>query len=92
MIVHGTVQGVGYRWLVKRVAFRNNVNGSVRNMKDGSVRIIAIADSSSLKIFEKEICVDIRGGPSVMHVERYEEHSEMFPECPEYEKFIIEND
>ena len=89
-IVHGAVQGVGYRWLVKQVASRNGIRGSVRNMQDGSVRIIAIAEAESMKRFESEISVDLKNGPSVMHIEKYKEHSENFPKCPNYQKFVIE--
>jgi len=89
-IVHGNVQGVGYRWFVKKAAFRNNVRGSVRNMEDGSVRIIAIAEKETMGKFEKEIRVDMTNGPSVMHIEKYEERSGNFPKCPDYEKFVIE--
>ena len=89
-IVHGNVQGVGYRWLVKKAAFRNSIRGSVRNMEDGSVRIIAIAEKEPMDKFEKEINVDMKNGPSVMHIEKYEEHSGNFPKCPDYEKFVIE--
>lgn len=89
-IVHGIVQGVGYRWFVKQAAFRNNVRGSVSNMADGSVRIIAIADKGSMEKFEKEIRVDLKNGPSVMHIERYGPNSGNFPKCPDYEKFVIE--
>ncbi len=89
-IVHGNVQGVGYRWFVKKIAFRNNVKGSVRNMEDGSVRIIAMAEKEAMEKFEKGIKVDSTNGPSVMHIEKYPESSEEFTECADYGDFKIE--
>ena len=38
-IVHGLVQGVGFRYYVMRVASRFLVNGYVRNEYDGTVEV-----------------------------------------------------
>jgi acylphosphatase len=43
LVVHGHVQGVGYRALVREVAHLNNIAGFVRNAPDGSVEILAEA-------------------------------------------------
>jgi acylphosphatase len=87
--VHGTVQGVGYRWFVRNIAKKNGIRGIVRNVSDGSVEIIAVGDEASLLRFEKEIQVSEKSGPQVMHLERTEqkEHSK-----PEYEDFSVEKD
>lgn len=69
LIVHGNVQGVGYRWLVRAVADRYGITGSVRNMPDGSVKVTAYGDRKRLESFTKSITVDMPFGPSVMHVE-----------------------
>lgn len=45
LIVHGRVQGVGYRWFVKEVAEEENIFGYVRNNYDGTVEIVAEAES-----------------------------------------------
>lgn len=37
--VHGTVQGVGFRWAAKGEADRLGVAGSARNLLDGSVEV-----------------------------------------------------
>ena len=41
LVVHGFVQGVGYRYLVLKNAVSLGIKGSVRNMPDGSVLILA---------------------------------------------------
>jgi acylphosphatase len=90
-IVHGFVQGVGYRSLVRCIAVRNKVNGSVKNADDGTVEIIAEADAEALKRFEKQIKVDIKGGPSVMFIEaRYGQDAKSV-EKAHYEGFIIQH-
>ncbi|MCL5239510.1 MAG: acylphosphatase [Candidatus Marsarchaeota archaeon] len=73
LIVHGVVQGVGYRNLVRDVARRRNVTGHVRNLRDGSVEVVAVGDSDTLALFEKEIAVSYQHGPQVMHIERAEQ-------------------
>ncbi|MCL5100621.1 MAG: acylphosphatase [Candidatus Marsarchaeota archaeon] len=75
LIVHGFVQGVGYRNFVRRAAKRHGVCGMVRNRLDGSVEILADADSQKLENFEKEINVSMKNGPQVMHIEHLDENA-----------------
>jgi len=42
--VSGNVQGVGFRYYVKRLADRLNVYGTVENLENGSVEIICQAE------------------------------------------------
>ncbi|HEY7509386.1 MAG TPA: acylphosphatase, partial [Vicinamibacteria bacterium] len=42
-VVHGRVQGVGYRYFVQREADARGVTGFVRNLPDGSVEVVAEA-------------------------------------------------
>ncbi len=39
ILLSGTVQGVGFRWFVRREADRLGLAGTVRNLPDGSVEI-----------------------------------------------------
>lgn len=40
VIVHGQVQGVGYRWFTRREARARAVSGWVRNRRDGTVEAL----------------------------------------------------
>jgi len=91
-IVHGAVQGVGYRWFVKRMARRNGVDGIVRNAANGSVEILADADEQRVLQFEKDINVSVGGGPQVFNIERYPEHERGFRELGSYKGFVISKD
>ncbi|MFZ1128705.1 acylphosphatase [Methanoregula sp.] len=50
-VATGKVQGVGYRHFVEVCARRFGLHGSVQNMPDGSVRIIAEGSPASLEEF-----------------------------------------
>jgi acylphosphatase len=64
LIAGGVVQGVGFRWFVKRVADDYGVKGFVRNLPDGSVETVAEGDKSAIHGFVSEIKV----GPSSARV------------------------
>lgn len=49
--VSGRVQGVSFRAWTQMEAQRLGVGGWVRNEADGSVRLLAIADDETLKLF-----------------------------------------
>jgi acylphosphatase len=56
LIVSGNVQGVGYRTLVKQIANRMKVPGTVRNLPDGNVEIYCqCSDKKMLDRFIKQI-------------------------------------
>lgn len=40
-VVHGDVQGVGFRWFLMREAQRLGLTGWVRNLDDGTVEFVA---------------------------------------------------
>ncbi len=92
-VIHGAIQGVGYRNLVRTVAKRNGIRGWVRNMGDGSVRALAIGDDASLRAFEEGINVSVRYGPQVFAIEKHAEGDAGFPkDDKEHTDFLIERE
>ena len=51
----GRVQGVGFRYAVKSVACGFDIKGTVRNMDDGRVHLIAEGSRDELEAFRKAI-------------------------------------
>ena len=51
----GNVQGVGFRYTVKSVATGFEVNGTVRNLVDGGVELIAEGAKDELQAFQRAI-------------------------------------
>jgi len=47
-VVHGDVQGVGFRWFVRRTATELGVRGWVANRADGTVAVTAEGDPPAL--------------------------------------------
>lgn len=62
--VHGSVQGVGFRWFVVREAAGLGLTGWASNESDGSVRVVAEGDSAALRELEARL----REGPPAAHV------------------------
>jgi len=48
IIVHGIVQGVGFRWFVNREANALGLYGTVKNLSDGDVEIWAEGDRTAI--------------------------------------------
>ncbi len=51
-IINGKVQGVAYRYFVKDSADKLGVIGTVKNLIDGTVKVIAQSDEGPLALFE----------------------------------------
>ncbi len=66
VIVHGRVQGVGFRYYVQEAARRRGVAGDVRNRHDGTVLILVEGEDDPIEEFLK----DVRRGPPMSRVER----------------------
>jgi len=47
----GRVQGVGFRWTAKHIARGFDVTGSVENLPDGRVRLVAQGESDEVEGF-----------------------------------------
>ncbi|HKY59448.1 MAG TPA: acylphosphatase [Gemmatimonadota bacterium] len=70
VVVHGRVQGVGFRWFVVRNAEALGVGGTVRNRPDGAVEaILGSADEANVEALVRRI----RQGPPGARVERVED-------------------
>ena len=65
-VVHGYVQGVGFRWRTREVARRLRVRGYVRNRADRSVEVVAEGPERALN----ELLSYLRVGPSAASVQR----------------------
>ena len=66
VVVHGYVQGVGFRYAVERAARSRGVAGWVRNRADGTVEAVFEGDSDDV-----EALVDFsRRGPCGAEVDR----------------------
>ncbi len=55
IIYSGRVQGVGFRYAVKTVVTGFEVTGTVRNLDDGRVELIAEGTQSELEEFQRAI-------------------------------------
>ena len=69
LIVHGRVQGVGFRFFVTREARSLGLDGTVRNRPDGTVEIEAEGMPGALA----QLVTVVRRGPAGARVEHVEE-------------------
>ncbi len=58
----GHVQGVGFRYTVKQVAMGFEVTGTIRNLPDGRVELIAEGERAELEAFRAAIQNEGLGG------------------------------
>ena len=65
-VIHGSVQGVGFRWAVLNLAQALGVTGYVTNRPDGTVEVVAEGDRDELAELEKFL----HSGPRWAEVER----------------------
>jgi acylphosphatase len=65
-VVHGAVQGVGFRDFVQRRASRAGLSGWVRNQPDGTVEVLAEGDRQKLG----ELLEELNRGPGLAAIER----------------------
>lgn len=72
IVVHGDVQGVGFRYYTRAQAARQGVAGWVRNRRDGTVEGWGEADSERVEAWLGAV----RRGPEGSHVRELEVHEE----------------
>ena len=83
--VSGRVQGVGFRWYVRRAAQELDLAGRVRNLPDGRVEIAAVGEPEALNAFRARL----REGPPGARVTRLEE--EEMSAVPDWDGFTIDH-
>jgi acylphosphatase len=66
IIVHGRVQGVGFRYFVRHVGNRLGLTGNVCNCPDSTVEIVVEGTSGKISDFIKEV----EKGPALARVDR----------------------
>ena len=72
LVVHGRVQGVGFRFFVSRHARERALAGTVANRADGTLEIEAEGERAMLE----ELVAEVRRGPTGARVVRVEEQWE----------------
>ena len=75
VVVHGSVQGVGYRWSLSREADRLGVHGWVRNRADGTVEAVLEGSADAVDALVGW-CRSGPGGAGVSGVDVTEEEPE----------------
>jgi acylphosphatase len=68
-VITGRVQGVGYRNFVEHTAGKLNIDGYVRNRRDGSVEVFAMGTPEELQ----KLCTALERGPMMAQVSRVAE-------------------
>jgi acylphosphatase len=69
-VVHGRVQGVGFRYFVERAALELGLDGYVRNRADGTVEVYASGREEPLSDLKHRLWT----GPGLARVDNVEEH------------------
>jgi len=62
ILYSGRVQGVGFRYLARAVAMGFEVTGTVRNLPDGRVELVAEGERAELEAFRRAIQDSELGG------------------------------
>ena len=82
----GNVQGVGFRYTVRQIAMGFDVTGSVRNLPDGRVELLATGEEDEVRAFLGAI------GQSELRA-HIKKHSEApLPNPPLFRGFEIRHD
>ena len=66
IVVHGRVQGVGFRYFVQRAGKHHCLTGNVRNLRDDTVEVVVEGPAGPVEDFIREV----RKGPPMALVER----------------------
>lgn len=82
----GNVQGVGFRYTVRQIATGFDITGSVRNLRDGRVELLAKGEEGELRAFLDAILQsELRA-----HIKKHSEAA--LPNSPAFRGFEIRHD
>lgn len=84
IIVHGRVQGVGFRYFVQHLGTQLGLTGNVRNCPDSTVEIVVEGPATQVAEFVREV----EQGPPLARIERVEVHD--VRARGRYRSFLIE--
>lgn len=84
-LLKGRVQGVGFRWWTRKTALELGVVGTVKNLADGTVQVMARADQPTMERFADKL----RQGPPVARVADMQEVAPKLPTS--MDRFTIEH-
>jgi acylphosphatase len=82
-IVHGRVQGVGFRFFVIEVATNLGLTGYARNQNNGTVEVVAEGPQPGLDA----LLAELRRGPTLARVDRVDASWAAF--TGDYESFSV---
>lgn len=68
LVIHGRVQGVGYRWWATQEARALGLSGWVRNRRDGAVELLAIGPEAACRLLA-QACLQGPEGADVSRVD-----------------------
>ncbi len=85
IVVHGKVQGVGFRNFTYLTASKMGVKGWCRNLKTGEVEILAIGAPQILE----ELLSSVSKGPQFSQVDSLDEKSIELREPESYKEFEV---
>jgi len=64
-ILSGRVQGVGFRYFIKRLAGIHEISGYAKNLADGRLEFLLQGDATDIDA----MLVEIRRGPEYSHID-----------------------
>lgn len=83
LVIHGRVQGVGFRYWMTREAEKRRLDGWVRNLPNGSVEALVSGPGAAVQ----DIIEACRRGPRLSHVASIEQFSAEAPAQSGFQQF-----
>ncbi len=86
VLYEGSVQGIGFRYSVRQIAKGFDITGSVRNLRDGRVELLASGEEDEIRAFLETIAQsELRG-----HIKKHSQTP--LPNPPDFRGFEIRHD